>query len=88
MSFVALFHSHGQSEVAVRKGKSRVDKSKHKSSVERGSGHTAKRNTSKVPFPSPILASEDTSHTLYSENLPKASNGVQHPVKTEEGNEV
>lgn len=80
--------SHGQSEVAIREGKSRVEKSKHKSSVERGSGLTAKRNTSEVPFPRPILASEDTSHTHCSENVSKASNDVQHPVKTEDGNEV
>ncbi|XP_015773212.1 PREDICTED: sterol regulatory element-binding protein cleavage-activating protein-like [Acropora digitifera] len=80
--------SHGQSEVAIREGKSRVEKSKYKSSVERGSGLTAKRNTSEVPFPRPILASEDTSHTHCSENVSKASNEVQHPVETEDGNEV
>ena len=83
-----MFHSHGQPEVTIREGKSRVEKSKYKSSVERGSGLTAKRNTSEVPFPRPILASEDTSHTHCSENVSKASNDVQHSVKTEDGNEV
>ena len=83
-----MYHSHGQSEVAIRRRKSRVDKPKHKSSVERGSGHTAQRYTSEVPLPRPMLASEDTSHTLYGENVSKASSDVQLPVKAEEGNEV